>query len=294
MTIRKLLVALAGLILAFAGLAARGPLSAFAGYGSSAVCGDGDNDVNIISSPVEIGLEVGELNTLGAKQPGYIALCYSTTPNGFQGGETTGGAIYAQLPVLPNASEFQGQHTAGFGCVPDANPQFVATSCWFATDPSVTTSGDTVSAAIPFGICAGVGGSTPPPQGECVGEAPGLGTTGLVFGTFSPTGPPAGTDTGAGVSVGGTTLYLDGIGFGIPGGGAASAGIGSHSVAVGPGTSGAPVCAANGLVCEPAPSFIAALTGTQDFVAVSADGTTEAVGSPVGHYCIIDINSTTC
>ncbi len=291
MTVRKLVVGISAAALA-AGLC--GPLHAYAGSGSSGVCGDGDNDINIISTPIEAGLELGELNTLGPQQPGYIGGCYSTTPNGFTGGEETGGAVYVQIPVVANASEFQPQHVAGFGCVPDANPQFVATSCWFATDPQVQRSGDTVAVSMPFGICAGVGGAALPAEGTCQGSAPGIGTTGIAAGSVGLLSAPAGTDTGGGVVVNNTTLYLNGVPFTLPGGGAVQGGVGSHSVAAGPGNAGAPVCAANGLVCEPAPSFILALTGTQYFASVSALGEGQSVGSPVGHYCILNVNSTVC
>lgn len=124
--------------LALGALAVAAPTHAFAGNLSSTACEDNSDDVPILggpnsldpNAPITLGVEVGIFGSptsVSNLTSGHYALCYSTSPYGYSGPETTGGEI--ALDAADTTYSNPMGNTVNVACNPDSNPQGVALSC---------------------------------------------------------------------------------------------------------------------------------------------------------------------
>lgn len=185
------------------GMLAGSASHAFAGYYPSNACSTTNDsiDVPIINSPITLGVQIGSPSL---PRPGghggetYVGLCYSTSPNGYDGSETTGGDI--QVGFTPSTSA----PAAEAGCIPDQQAQGVAVNCTalaaptYSVTPGTGLAGDTITVSIPFSLYLGQG----------VSDQPTLSPTGVLVGQLQPYAEPG---SGVGYQLSFLQVWADGI-----------------------------------------------------------------------------------
>lgn len=194
----KRAAALAGAVAMSAGLIIAIPHAAFAGTGSSQFCSDGAGNDDLpltVTDPITVGVEV---LSAPADLDAAVAVCYSTTPTGYTGSETTGGYVFLRTRKTTSPPPVWG------ACIPDTNTAGLSLGCTFDVTPtySVTpgpagSTGDTITVAVPFAVCVG----------QCEGASPGLLPTGVIVGTLEPIPGPG---TGAAYQVTSVQVYVNG------------------------------------------------------------------------------------
>jgi len=208
---RRLLMITAAGGVAAAALGVAAPTHVLAGSGWSQVCEDNADDIPIMTSPITLGVQfaspgLGAIGHQGYGPNSYVTLCYSDTPYGYTGPETTGGMFEVGLT--------NGQYPYVW-CPNDANAQQLTINCGLFPTASFTPSGvagGTLTTTVPFSVCIG-SPLTNPAGSSCTASTslePTIGATGLVVDSVGLGGCCQASETGLGVVPAGT-LYIDGV-----------------------------------------------------------------------------------
>jgi hypothetical protein len=172
-------------------------------------CSDGQysdalTDVSILTSPITLGLELG--NPTGP-YPGHVALCYSTSPKGYSGSDTTGGHLAVNV-----LAPWNGPAPANAVCVPEDNtPAGALLACRAELGRPVVGihpdsnggSGDTVSFVIPVMVCTA----------PCTSLSPGISDTGAFIGGVTWVPAPPG-QVGGSYRIDYVELWINGAHYG--------------------------------------------------------------------------------